>query len=211
VEKERKRRTFSAEYKAETVQLIQRSGNSIWRMALELGIGESVLRRWAAQAEIEAGRGPAGAPKRSEREELVELRRKNQRLRMEREILKKLSDAVRAASPAGRETASAVSLRSALRAMVVRFLVTSRTRQKNMVWGWIAHLIVVTPAGRSRLYSAGRRPDADPRYDLRRSWDLGVGRATEQKPGFKDGWCFFSHGSNDKSVALCAFSVPLVR
>jgi transposase len=42
-----------------------------------------------AQAEIEAGRGPAGALKRTEREELVELRRENQRLRMEREILKK--------------------------------------------------------------------------------------------------------------------------
>jgi transposase-like protein len=85
----RKRRAFSAEYKAETVKLIQRSGKSIGHMGLELGIGESALRRWVAQAEIEAGRGPAGALKRSEREELVELRRENQRLRMEREILKK--------------------------------------------------------------------------------------------------------------------------
>jgi transposase len=41
------------------------------------------------QAEIEASRGPAGALKRSEREALAELRRVNQRLRMEREILKK--------------------------------------------------------------------------------------------------------------------------
>jgi transposase len=41
------------------------------------------------QAEVEAGRGPAGALKRSEREELAELRRENQRLRMERAILKK--------------------------------------------------------------------------------------------------------------------------
>lgn len=85
----RKRRMFSAEYKAETVQLIQRSGKSVGQMALELGIGETALRRWVAQAEIEAGRGPAGALKRTEREELVELRRENQRLRMEREILKK--------------------------------------------------------------------------------------------------------------------------
>jgi transposase len=91
VEKERKqkRRMFSAEYKAETVRLIQRSGKSIGQMALELGIGDTALRRWVAQAEIETGRGPAGALKRSEREELVELRRENQRLRMEREILKK--------------------------------------------------------------------------------------------------------------------------
>ena len=86
---ERKRRRFSDEYKAETVRLIERSGKSIGQLALELGIGQTALRRWIAQAEIEAGRGPAGALKSAEREELVELRRENQRLRMEREILKK--------------------------------------------------------------------------------------------------------------------------
>ena len=85
----RKRRKFSAEYKAETVRLIQRSCKSIGQMALELGIGETALRRWVEQAEVEAGGGPEGALKRSEREELVELRRENRRLRLERELLKK--------------------------------------------------------------------------------------------------------------------------
>jgi len=85
----RKRRRCSEEYKAETVRLMRSSGQSMGQMALELGIGETALRRWAQQAEVEAGRGPAGALKRSEREELAELRRENQRLRMEREILKK--------------------------------------------------------------------------------------------------------------------------
>ena len=85
----RRRRKFSAEYKAETVRLIQRSGKSVGQMALELGIGETALRRWVEQAEVEAGRGPEGALKRNEREELVELRRENRRLRLEREILKK--------------------------------------------------------------------------------------------------------------------------
>ena len=88
-EQGRKRRKFSEEYKAETVRLIQRSGKSIGQMALELGIGETALRRWMDQAEVEAGRGPEGALQRSERAELVELRRENQRLRLEREILKK--------------------------------------------------------------------------------------------------------------------------
>ena len=85
----RKRRKFSAEYKAETVRLIQRSGKSIGQMALELGISETALRRWVEQAEVEAGRGSEGALKRIEREELVELRGENRRLRLEREILKK--------------------------------------------------------------------------------------------------------------------------
>jgi transposase len=51
----RQRRQFSAEYKAETVRLIQRSGKSMGQMALELGIGETALRRWVEQAEVEAG------------------------------------------------------------------------------------------------------------------------------------------------------------
>ena len=85
----RKRRKFSQQYKDETVKLVRGSGKSVGQMALELEIGETALRRWIAQADIEAGRGPEGALKRSEREELTELRRENQRLRMEREILKK--------------------------------------------------------------------------------------------------------------------------
>ena len=39
MEKERQRRRFSDEYKAETVRVIQRSGKSIGKMALKLGIG----------------------------------------------------------------------------------------------------------------------------------------------------------------------------
>lgn len=83
------RRTFSAEYKAEAVRLVGDSGKSIGVIALELGLGETALRRWVRQAEVDAGRGPAGALTTSEREELTHLRRENQRLRMEREILKK--------------------------------------------------------------------------------------------------------------------------
>ena len=84
-----KRRRFSAEYKAEVVRLVGDSGKSIGAIARELGLAETALRRWVQQAEIDAGRGPTGALTTSEREELGHLRRENQRLRMEREILKK--------------------------------------------------------------------------------------------------------------------------
>ena len=60
-EQRRKRRKFSDEYKAETVRLIQSSGKSVGQMALELDIGETTLRRWIAQAEVETGRRPEGA------------------------------------------------------------------------------------------------------------------------------------------------------
>jgi transposase len=141
----RKRRRFSAEYKAETVQLVQRSGKSIGQMALELGISETALRRWVEQAEVEAGRGPEGALKRSEREELVELRRENRRLRLEREILKNCPMPRAAASPARPETVETARVGNRARSNGRTLIGDDANPLKNMVSGWIAHLIMVTP------------------------------------------------------------------
>jgi transposase-like protein len=85
----RKRRSFTAEYKAEAVRLVEQSGKRIGVIARELGLGETALRRWVEQAEVDAGRGAPGKLTSSEREELAHLRRENKVLRMEREILKK--------------------------------------------------------------------------------------------------------------------------
>jgi transposase len=87
--KKRKRRKFSAEFKAETVRLVRDSDKSVTAVARELDLTETALRRWVQQAEVDAGRGPMGALTTSEREELVQLRRETKRLRMERDILKK--------------------------------------------------------------------------------------------------------------------------
>ena len=143
----RKRRRFSAEYKAETAQLVRRSGKSIGQMALELGIGETALRRWVEQAEVEAGRGPEGALKRSEREELVELRRENRRLRLEREILKNCPMPRAAASPARPETMETARVGTRARSNGRTLFGDVGSPLKNMVSGWIAHLIVVTLNG----------------------------------------------------------------
>ncbi len=88
-DRKRKRRSFTAEYKAEAVRLVEQSGKSIGVIARELGLGATALRRWVEQAEVDAGRGLPGKLTSSEREELAQLRRENKRLRMEREILKK--------------------------------------------------------------------------------------------------------------------------
>lgn len=85
----RRRRKFTAEFKAETVRLVRESEESIGQIARNLDLTESALRNWVRQAEIDEGRGPAGALTTEEREELRRLRRENQRLRLEREILKK--------------------------------------------------------------------------------------------------------------------------
>ena len=87
--KKRRRRKFSAEFKAETVRLVRSSDKNISTIARELDLTETALRRWVQQAEIDAGRGSTGALTTSEREELVQLRRETKRLRMERDILKK--------------------------------------------------------------------------------------------------------------------------
>ena len=83
----RPRRSFSAEYKAETVELIRSSGKTIGQVCRDLDLTETAVRRWVQQAEIDAGKRPGLTT--AERAELAELRRENRVLREEREILKK--------------------------------------------------------------------------------------------------------------------------
>ena len=85
----RKRRAFTKEFKAQTVRLVRDSGKSIGVLARELDLGETVLRTWVRQAEVDAGRGRPGALTTDEREEFTRLRREVRTLRMERDILKK--------------------------------------------------------------------------------------------------------------------------
>jgi transposase len=85
----RKRRVFTAAFKADAVKLVRDGGRSIGRVAKDLDLTETALRGWVRRAEIEVGEGPPGALTQAEREELVKLRRENKRLQMEREILKK--------------------------------------------------------------------------------------------------------------------------
>jgi transposase len=85
----RKRRAFSKTYKAEVVELVRKSGKSIGAIAKDLDLTETALRSWVKQAEVDGGRGPAGALTTAEREELAQLRRRVKTLEMEREILKK--------------------------------------------------------------------------------------------------------------------------
>src|SRR6185295_19847502 len=85
----RKRRKFTAEFKTETVRLVQAGSRSIGEIARDLDLTESALRLWVRQAEVDAGRGKPGELTTEEREELQRLRREVKTLRLEREILKK--------------------------------------------------------------------------------------------------------------------------
>ncbi len=83
----RPRRSFTPEFKAETVALIRSSGRRVGQVCRDLDLTETAVRRWVEQAEIDAGRRNGLTT--SEREELAQLRREVRVLREEREILKK--------------------------------------------------------------------------------------------------------------------------
>jgi transposase len=82
----RTRRSFTPEFRARTVELIESSGRSIPDICRELDLTASAVRRWVEQAEVDRGRKDGVT--RAEREEREHLRRENRILREEREILK---------------------------------------------------------------------------------------------------------------------------
>src|SRR5260370_29161129 len=85
----RKRRAITEEVKGQAGGPVRESGKAGGAVARELDLAETAVRRWVQQAEVDAGRGRAGALTTEEREELGRLRRENRTLRMERDILKK--------------------------------------------------------------------------------------------------------------------------
>jgi transposase len=93
----RQRRSFTEDYKRQAVDLVASSGRSIGSVAKELGLRDSVLRRWvelrgAGREPTAAARRPttqATLPSADHAAEISRLQRENERLRMERDILKK--------------------------------------------------------------------------------------------------------------------------
>jgi transposase len=94
---EGRRRSFTDDYKQQAVDLVASSGRSIWSVAKELGLRDSVLRRWVEQRGVR--REPTAAawrpttqatlPSADHAAEIARLQQENERLRMERDILKK--------------------------------------------------------------------------------------------------------------------------
>jgi len=80
---------YPVAFRAEAVELARTSDKSIPQIARDLGISDQALRDWIKQADIDAGRGGPLELTTEERAELRRLRRENQVLRQEREILKK--------------------------------------------------------------------------------------------------------------------------
>ena len=84
---QRERRAFTPAYKSEVMALCRTSGTSVGKVARDLGLTETAVRRWVAQAEVD--RGQRQGLTTTEREELGQLRRENRVLREERDLLKR--------------------------------------------------------------------------------------------------------------------------
>lgn len=85
----RKRRVFTAEFKAEAVRLVRDSGKTVAQIARELDLTATCLRDWVNQAAVDAKGGGQGALTTDERAELVRLRRELRRVEQERDFAKK--------------------------------------------------------------------------------------------------------------------------
>src|SRR3981189_2768252 len=92
----RQRRSFTDDYKRQAVDLVASSGRAIGSVAKELGLRDSVLRRWvelrgAGREPTAAARRPttqAALPSADPAAEISRLSRDNERLRLEPAILK---------------------------------------------------------------------------------------------------------------------------
>jgi transposase len=73
------------EFRRRAVELAREREKPIKQLAADLGISESCLRNWMAQADIDEGKRECLTTE--ERAELTRLRRENRVLRMERDLL----------------------------------------------------------------------------------------------------------------------------
>ena len=87
--KPRRRRAFTAEFKAEIVELCQRGDRSVGQVSKDFDLTETAVREWVRQAERDAGTGGTAGLTSEERKELAELRRENRMLREDVDVLKR--------------------------------------------------------------------------------------------------------------------------
>jgi transposase len=86
----KERKQYTPEFKMDAVRLVTEQGYKAFEAARNLGIHPSTLNRWKMELSAEGKNAFPGKGQLSpEKEELKRLRKENQRLKMERDILKK--------------------------------------------------------------------------------------------------------------------------
>ena len=84
-----KQKAFTKEFEAEAVRLARTSGQTRRQTAENLGVGLSTLTRWIARSRDREIDNPAPPGSEAMVTEVKRLRRENEILRQERDILKK--------------------------------------------------------------------------------------------------------------------------
>jgi transposase len=77
---------FSEDFRREAVRLVRESNRSVKELAAELGVSSTTLRTWGRTVSLQR-QGPGRVL--SLEEQVRQLKKENERLREEREILKK--------------------------------------------------------------------------------------------------------------------------
>ena len=86
----RNRPHYTKEFKHDAVKLVLEQGYSANEVARRLGINQTSVSRWVREQRQDHQPSNDGSATRSQLEaEIIRLRKENQRLQMEREILKK--------------------------------------------------------------------------------------------------------------------------
>ncbi len=89
---QKEQRTYTREFKQEAVQLVRSSDKSQAQIARDLGIADSTLHHWCQQfAEHGEQAFPGSGHQTPQEEEIRRLKRENDLLRQERDLLKKAS------------------------------------------------------------------------------------------------------------------------
>ncbi len=83
------RKEYTAQQKAEAVEIVLTTQQSVRQVARNLGIAESSLSRWVREHNGNSAPKAPGSLSSDERQELAQLRRQVKRLEMERDFLKK--------------------------------------------------------------------------------------------------------------------------
>ena len=85
-------KTYTSEFKREAVRLAQTSGKPIAQVARELGISDTSIQQWRKELSEHGSEAfPGSGHQTAQEEELRQLKRELERVKQERDILKKSS------------------------------------------------------------------------------------------------------------------------
>lgn len=86
------RRVFDTRFKLQVVRMVKEQGLSVIQVCRDMELGETAVRRWIKQFEVELSGSPGiGKPLTAEQQRIRQLETENRQLRQDNDLLKKAS------------------------------------------------------------------------------------------------------------------------